>query len=151
VTEPQCEGQDKRETPKTLRGLSIVNDKFTTLGSNPRKPSYQNKTPPPPPPQDELLPPKQWTLALSHRSFKPRRRIVSVRTISVRKYISLSDTEHSDDVNGRKGYRSRDVNMRFGASVLPQIYGWLVGWLVGWLLWGCILSSRCEGYGSERK
>jgi len=80
VTELQCEGQDKRDTPNTLRGLSIVNDKFTTLGSNPRKPSHQNNTP-----QDDLLPPKQWTLALSHRSFKPRRAIVSVRTISVRK------------------------------------------------------------------
>jgi len=83
VTELQCEGQDKSDTPKTLRGLSIVNDKFTTLGSNPRKPSHQNNTPAPP--QDDLLPPKQWTLALSHRSFKPRRAIVSVRTISFRK------------------------------------------------------------------
>jgi len=42
----------------------------------------------------------------------------------------LSVTEHSDVVNGRKGYSSRDVNMRFGARLQSQMYGWLVGLLV---------------------
>jgi len=39
----------------------------------------------------------------------------------------LSVTEHSDGVKGRNGYSSRDVDLLFGANVLPQIYGWLVG------------------------
>jgi len=57
--------------------------------------------------------------------------------------IWLSVTEHKDMFNGSNGYRSRDVDLRFGASVHPQMFGWL--------LWGCILGSRGEWYGSGRK
>jgi len=52
--------------------------------------------------------------------------MVSVSTISVKIYFWLSVTKHKDTVNGSNGYRSRDVDLRFGASVLPQMLGWLV-------------------------
>ena len=62
MTQLQCAGQDERDKPKELCGKSIVNYRFTTLGSNPRKPPHQS----PPLNHYDLLPRRQWTLALSH-------------------------------------------------------------------------------------
>jgi len=60
----------------------------------------------------------------------------------------MSVTEDNDEVNGRNGYRPREVDLRFGKNLLTQIYGYLFGWC-GAAFWvqdaNDIIQCRMEG------